>query len=150
VLTVASIVERETALEEERPIIASVFWNRLATGIPLEADPTVQYAIAQRPGSVSRFGYWKSSLSNADLEFVSAFNTYVFDGLPPTPIASPGVAAIDAALRPADTAYFFFVARRDGSGSHEFAETFEQHSANIERLLGFAPEEAEEPTEPGP
>lgn len=148
VLTVASIVERETALDEERPVIASVFWNRVASGISLEADPTVQYALARRPGSISQFGYWKSNLTNADLEFASPFNTYAASGLPPTPIASPGVAAIDAALQPASTTYLFFVARRDGSGSHEFAETFEQHSANVERLLGFGPEE--QSTEPAP
>jgi UPF0755 protein len=141
VLTVASIVERETALDAERPIVASVFWNRVTFGMSLAADPTVQYALARRPGSISQFGYWKSNLTNADLEFDSPFNTYATVGLPPTPIASPGVAAIDAALQPADTTYLFFVAQGDGSGSHAFAETFEEHSANVERLLGFGPDD---------
>lgn len=141
VLTVASIVERETALDGERPIVASVFWNRITFGMALAADPTVQYALARRPGSISQFGYWKGDLTNADLAFDSPFNTYATVGLPPTPIASPGVAAIDAALQPADTTYLFFVAQGDGSGSHAFAETFEEHSANVERLLGFGPDD---------
>ncbi|HLG12573.1 MAG TPA: endolytic transglycosylase MltG [Dehalococcoidia bacterium] len=131
VLTLAAIVEREAVLPEERPIIASVYRNRIDEGMPLQADPTVQYAITARPGSVVEFGYWKRSLSLQDLQFDSTYNTYVKSGLPPGPIANPGIDSITAVIRPATTKYLFFVARNDGS--HAFAETFEQHQANVAR-----------------
>ena len=129
VLTLASIVEREAVLPEERPLIASVYLNRMAQGMPLQADPTVQYALTQRPGSVQEFGYWKRSLSLDDLQYASTYNTYVQPGLPPGPIANPGIDSIMAVIRPAKTNYLFFVAT--GDGGHVFAETFEEHLANI-------------------
>jgi UPF0755 protein len=129
VLTLASIVEREAVLPEERPLIASVYRNRLEIGMPLQADPTVQYAIAARPGSIVEFGYWKLGLTLQDLQFQSAYNTYTEPGLPPGPIASPGLDSIIAVIRPAETEYLFFVARNDGS--HAFATTFEEHQANV-------------------
>jgi UPF0755 protein len=131
VLTLASIVEREAVLPEERPIIASVYLNRLAADMPLQADPTVQYAITARPGNVVEFGYWKRELSAQDLQFDSVYNTYVVTGLPPGPIANPGIASIEAVVRPAATNYYFFVARPDGS--HVFAETFDEHLQNVQQ-----------------
>jgi UPF0755 protein len=129
VVTLASIVEREAQVPEERAIIASVFLNRLEVGLPLQADPTVQYAIATVPENVEAFGYWKAELSVPDLMFDSPYNTYVVVGLPPGPIANPGLDSILAVLEPADTDYLFFVAREDGS--HAFAETLEEHEQNI-------------------
>ena len=134
VLTVASIVEREAAIPAERPLIASVFWNRLRREMRLEADPTVQYALALNPAGRATFGYWKSPLTEEDLQVQSPFNTYLVPGLPPSPIASPGLASILAALRPAETGLFFFVAR--GDGGHLFAETFEEHVENVDRVQG--------------
>lgn len=129
-VTLASIVEREAALPEERPIIASVFLNRLSLGLPLQADPTVQYAVALDPESVRLHGYWKSDLTEEDLEVNSVYNTYLVTGLPPGPIANPGLDSIRAALRPTRTNYLFFVAKDDGS--HVFAETLEEHQQNVD------------------
>ena len=130
-VTLASIVEREAMKPEERPLIASVFINRLKLGIPLQADPTVQFAVAADPKSVVEYGYWKKELSMADLQLESSYNTYVNPGLPPGPIACPGLDSVMAVLRPARTNYLFFVAKEDGS--HVFAETMEEHLQNIER-----------------
>jgi UPF0755 protein len=128
VLTLASIVEREAVVKEERPVIASVFLNRLRDGIALQADPTVQYAITEQSGSETS-EWWKVELTVDDLAFDSPYNTYLYPGLPPGPIANPGLDAIVAVVRPADTNYFYFVAR--GDGSHVFAETLEEHNANV-------------------
>ncbi len=130
VLTLAAIVEREAVLPEERPMIASVYLNRLAIDMALQADPTVQYAITARPGSIVEYGYWKRELSLQDLQFDSVYNTYVVPGLPPGPIANPGISSIEAVVRPDSSEFYFFVARPDGS--HAFAETFEQHQLNVE------------------
>ena len=130
VITVASIVEREAQVAEERPIIAGVFLRRLRLGIPLEADPTVQYAAANDPQSVAEYGYWKKELTQADLEVDSPYNTYRRMGLPPGPIGNPGLDSIVAVVRPAETSYLYFVAKPDGS--HAFAETLEEHLANVE------------------
>ena len=128
-VTLASIVEREAVVPRERPTIASVFLNRLQIGLPLQADPTVQYAVANDPDSVERFGYWKKELTLADLAVDSPYNTYVSVGLPPGPIANPGLDSIQAVLRPARTNYLFFVAQ--GDGSHVFAETLDEHLRNV-------------------
>jgi len=138
VVTLASIVEREAVVPEERPTIASVFLNRLALGLPLQADPTVQYAVANDPAGVQQFGYWKEELTLADLALPSPYNTYVSVGLPPGPIANPGLDSILAALRPAETNFLFFVARPDGS--HAFAETLEEHRQNVCALDPSRPE----------
>jgi UPF0755 protein len=124
-LTLASIVEREAVVPEERPIIASVYLNRLRRGMYLEADPTVQYAKGYDPET----GRWWPGLSLEELrEVESPFNTFTHPGLPPGPICSPGLASIEAVLDPADTEYLFFHAK--GDGSHAFAETFEEHLEN--------------------
>lgn len=130
-LTLASIVEREAQSAPERPVIASVYLNRLRLpGGPmrLQADPTVQYAVG-RPGA-----WWKQGLTLADLRAPSPYNTYVHAGLPPGPIANPGIASIRAVARPASTPYLYFVAK--GDGAHAFAETLEEHDANVRRYLG--------------
>jgi UPF0755 protein len=133
VLTLASIIEREARVAEERPIMAQVFLTRLRRGILLEADPTVQYAVAEDPESVAEFGFWKAELTLDDLEVDSDYNTYRERGLPPAPIAAPRLDSIEAVIEPADTNYLYFVARPDGT--HAFAETLEQHQANIEEFL---------------
>jgi UPF0755 protein len=134
-LTVASIVEREAQQPAERPLIASVYLNRLARQLPLQADPTVQYAVATRDGSAAAaYGYWKRELTDADLQLESPYNTYLHVGLPPAPICNPGEASIRAVLQPAQTDYLYFVARQDGSGTHAFARTLEEHLANIAQV----------------
>ncbi len=134
VLRVASIVEREAVVAEERPIIASVFLRRLRLGVPLEADPTVQYALADDPVNVATYGYWKQNLTTQDLEVDSPYNTYRNVGLPPGPIANPGLDSILAVIRPEDTNYLYFVAKPDGR--HAFAETLEEHLQNIQEYGG--------------
>jgi UPF0755 protein len=117
-VTLASIVEKEARVAEERPIIAGVYWNRLQRGMLLQADPTVQYALGGEP---------RERLLYADIDSVAGnpYNTYTQPGLPPGPIASPGSAALDAALSPAEIPYLYFVARPDGS--HEFTRTNREH-----------------------
>ncbi len=126
-VTLASIVQREAVKPEEQPIIASVFLNRLASGMKLETDPTVQYALGFNPATNS---WWKVPLSLDDLAVNSPYNTYAVMGLPPGPISSPPVSALQAVAYPAQTQYFFFRARCDGSGLHNFAETFDEHVLN--------------------
>ncbi|HEY9734885.1 MAG TPA: endolytic transglycosylase MltG [Trichocoleus sp.] len=119
-VTLASIVEREAVIAEERPVIAGVFTNRLEQGIPLGADPTVEYGlgIEQTP---------EQPLTYAQVETPNPYNTYINPGLPPTPIASPGIASFEASLKPADTDYLYFVARYDGT--HVFSRTLAEHEA---------------------
>jgi UPF0755 protein len=131
VVTLASIVEREAVLDEERPIIASVYLNRLAAGMALDADPTVQYAMGYNR---LQERWWPTiyfdELGVENLtQYDHPYNTYRYPGLPPGPICSPGLASLKAVLEPADTDYFFFVAK--GDGSHAFARTLEEHNANV-------------------
>jgi len=123
-LILASIVQREAVVEEEMPLIASVYLNRLHSGMPLEADPTVQYALGH-PGQ-----WWKSPLEAGDTQVESPFNTYRRSGLPPAPIANPGETALRAVAFPANTSYLFFRAACDGSGRHVFSETYQEHLQN--------------------
>ena len=126
-LIVASIVEREAQNADERPIIASVYLNRIKKGMRLEADPTVQYAMGFQP---EKGTWWKTPVSLDEYsKVISPYNTYINEGLPPTPICNPGRDAIRAAIDPAQTDYFFFLGK--GDGSHVFAKTFEEHQANI-------------------
>ncbi len=126
-VTLASMVEREAILEEEMPLIASVFYNRLNSGVVLASDPTVQYALGynQKQGT-----WWTNPLSLQDLKVDSPYNTYIYAGLPPGPISNPGLAALKAVAFPAQTPYYYFRAACDGSGRHLFSETFEEHLAN--------------------
>jgi UPF0755 protein len=130
-LTLASIVEREAVLREEQAIVASVFLNRLEEGIPLQADPTVQFAIASARPPQGDASWWKKELTLDDLAFDSPYNTYLYRGLPPGPIANPGIDAIKAVVNPEQTDYLYFVAK--GDGSHAFARTLDEHNANVER-----------------
>lgn len=122
-MTLASIVEREAADPEERALISSVFHNRIRDGMKLESCATVQYILQER----------KPILSYEDMAIESDYNTYINAGLPPAPIANPGLASIEAALFPADTPYFFFVLKSEDATTHYFAETFEEHEENIFR-----------------
>lgn len=120
-LTLASIIEREAVDPSERPLISAVFWNRLRLDMPLQADPTVQYAAAKE----------RRTLTRSDLAADHPYNTYVRRGLPPGPIASPGLAAIEAALEPAPVKYLYFVARDDRR--HHFSTTVDEHNAAVAR-----------------
>lgn len=125
--TIASLVQREAVKEEEQPIIASVFLNRLNANMRLDSDPTVQYALGHNAVQQT---WWTNPLSAEDLQVASPYNTYVNFGLPPGPIDSPGLSALRAVAFPADTQYYYFRAKCDNSGYHVFSETFEQHLAN--------------------
>ncbi|KPK31192.1 MAG: hypothetical protein AMK69_01135 [Nitrospira bacterium SG8_3] len=120
VITLASIVEKETGLAEERPTIASVFLNRLKRGMRLESDPTVIYGIKDFDGNLTR----------KDLNRATPYNTYIIRGLPPGPIANPGLEAIRAVLYPAKTDYLYFVSRNDGS--HHFSKTLSEHNKAVQ------------------
>jgi UPF0755 protein len=123
----ASIVEREAVRKEEAPLVASVYLNRLAIGMKLDADPTVQYALGYQADTNS---WWKSPLSWDDLQIDSPFNTYQIGGLPPAPISNPGMEALQAAAFPQTSPYYYFRAACDGSGYHVFAVTLEEQIAN--------------------
>ena len=118
-VTLASIVEKETGVATERPLVAAVFYNRLRLGMPLQSDPTVIYGLPEFSGNLTR----------ADLVRPTPFNTYVVSGLPPGPIANPGIAAIDAALAPAEAPYLYFVSKNDGS--HQFSVTLAEHNRAV-------------------
>jgi UPF0755 protein len=126
-VTLASLVERESMKAEEQPLIASVYLNRIRQGMKLDADPTVQYALGY---NILQNSWWTSPLTLIDLQVNSPYNTYLNEGLPPTPIANPGPEALHAVAFPAETNYIYFRAKCDGSGYHEFSETFDQHLAN--------------------
>jgi UPF0755 protein len=126
-VTLASIVEREAINDEEMPMLASVFYNRLAINQRLASDPTVQYALGYNTEQAT---WWTNPLSYADLEIDSPYNTYLYLNLPPGPICSPGLPALRAVAFPAQTPYYYFRAACDGSGNHLFAETYEGHLAN--------------------
>ena len=124
-VTLASIVEKETAQPEERPLVAAVYENRLRIGMGLQCDPTVIYALQLA-------GRYNGNLRRDDLHFDSPYNTYRYAGLPPGPIASPGKASLEAAAHPADVDYIYFVSRNDGT--HEFARTLAEHNRNVQRF----------------
>ncbi len=122
-LILASIIEKETGIADERGLVASVFTNRLKRGMRLQTDPTVIYGVTKGEGVLGR------GLRQSELRGVTPWNTYVIEGLPPTPIANPGLESLVAAVNPDQTDYVFFVA--DGTGGHAFAETLEEHNRNV-------------------
>jgi len=126
-VTLASIVQREAMVESEQPFIASVFLNRLAAGMKLESDPTVQYAIGY---NAEKNTWWTNPLSSAQLGIKSPYNTYVISGLPPGPICNPSLSALQAVAYPAKTPYYYFRATCDGSGKHNFSQTFSEQLQN--------------------
>ncbi|MDA8431009.1 MAG: endolytic transglycosylase MltG [Geobacteraceae bacterium] len=123
IVTMASLIEKEAVSPEEKPLIASVFYNRLRIGMPLQSDPTAVYGVRAFGGKVSK----------ADIERRSPYNTYLIKGLPPGPIGNPGIEAIQAALHPACTPYLYFVARQDGT--HQFSCSLEEHNRAVSRYL---------------
>jgi UPF0755 protein len=126
IVTLASLVEKETAVPDERRIVASVYDNRLRKGMALDCDPTTIYAAMLEKR-------YRGVIHRSDLDSANPYNTYRHAGLPPGPIANPGLAALEAALAPAETDYLYFVAKADGSGSHQFSATIEQHNLAVER-----------------
>lgn len=126
-VTLASLVEKETAVAADRPLVSAVYHNRLRTGMLLQCDPTTVYALRRR-------GLWTGTLTHDGLAVDDPYNTYVAGGLPPGPIANPGAAALEAAVTPADVPFLYFVAVGDGSGQHRFAVTYDEHLANVSRL----------------
>ena len=129
----ASIVEKETGIAEERGRVASVFINRMQQGMRLQTDPTVIYGITKGEGVLGR------GLRQSELRRETPYNTYVIDGLPPTPISNPGAEAIKAAVNPDQTDFLFFVA--DGGGGHAFAETLEEHNQNVAKWRAIEAEQ---------
>ena len=126
-IILASIVQKEAVVEDEEPTIASVFLNRLNQNMKLDSDPTVQYALGYNSEQNT---WWTNPLSAADLQIDSAYNTYIYVGLPPGPISNPGLSALQAVAYPATTPYFYFRAKCDGSGRHLFATTLEEQIQN--------------------
>ena len=124
-VTLASIVEKETGVAEERPLVAAVYSNRLKVGMGLQCDPTVIFAL-------QRVGRFDGNLSRDDLAFDSPYNTYKYPGLPPGPIAAPGKGSLEAAARPAEADYLYFVSRNDGT--HAFARTLDEHNRNVQKF----------------
>lgn len=120
-VTLASIIEKETSIDSERPLISSVLYNRIKKGIPLQSDPTVIYALPDFRGNLTR----------ADLSFPSPYNTYIRQGLPPGPISNPGRRSLSAVLSPVDSSYLYFVSK--GNGTHYFSETLSEHNRAVER-----------------
>lgn len=125
VITLASLIEKETSRPEERPLVSAVYHNRRRIGMGMQADPTVIYAL-------QRAGLWRGNLTRDNLQFDSPYNTYRYRGLPPGPIAAPGRASIEAAVAPADVPYLYFVSRNDGS--HVFASSLDEHNRNVHQF----------------
>jgi UPF0755 protein len=121
-VTLASLVEKETGKADERSLVAAVYRNRLKIGMAMQADPTVVYALRKA-------GNYDGNIRKEDLSLDSPYNTYRYPGLPPGPIAAPGKASLEAALKPADVPYLYFVSRNDGS--HVFARTLAEHNRNV-------------------
>lgn len=132
IVTLASLVEKESALPTERPLVAAVFVNRLRLNMPLQCDPTTVYAALLE-------NRYRGVIYKSDLASSNPYNTYTHPGLPPGPIANPGTASLAAALHPTDTNYLYFVAKPDGSGSHQFSATLSEHDKAVEDYRKAAP-----------
>lgn len=126
VVILASIVEKETGVSRERPVIAGVFFNRLAKGMKLQTDPTVIYGLLPN---------FDGNITRKDLQTPHPYNTYVIPGLPPGPICNPGEASIAAVVTPSIVPYYYFVSKNDGSGSHDFSETLKEHNRKVDRYI---------------
>jgi UPF0755 protein len=129
VIILASLVERETKTDADRALVAGVLSNRLKIGMKLDVDATVQYVI----GFTKADGWWKKNLTSEDLQIKSPYNTYLYAGLPPSPICNPGLAALKAVLDPTETDYFYYLS--DKTGAMHYAVTFSEHKANIAKFL---------------
>ena len=141
-VTLASIVEKETGRPDERSRVASVFINRLKNKMRLQSDPTIIYGLVGGKGTLGR------PIMKSEIEQHTPYNTYVIDGLPPGPIANPGRASLEAVANPARTKDLYFVA--DGTGGHVFSETYEQHQKNVARLRALERSDAAPAAEPRP
>ncbi len=130
IVTIASLVEREAKHPEDRPLVASVITNRLEIGMALNIDATVQYLLGYQESEKS---WWKRNLTFNDLKINSPYNTYTNAGLPPSPIANPGIAAIEAAINPAKTDYLYYLS--DSDGVNHYAKTLEEHNRNVEKYI---------------
>ena len=128
IVILASLIEREAKHSEDRPLVSSVIHNRLDLGMKLDIDATLQYILGYQENEKR---WWKSSLTDADKKINSPYNTYLVAGLPPGPISNPGLLSLEAAVSPADTPYLYYIT--DSSGKNRYAETLEQHGANIEK-----------------
>jgi UPF0755 protein len=128
-LIIASLVEREARTGTDRPIVASIIYNRLRNNMALDIDATIQYAI----GYTAKDGWWKKELTTDDLKFKSPYNTYQNPGLPPGPICNPGLSSINAAVNPAQTTYYFYIS--DKQGHMHYAKTLEEHNINVAKYL---------------
>jgi UPF0755 protein len=142
-VTLASLVEKETAVPDERPIVASVYENRLRKGMTLDCDPTTIYAALIE-------GRYRGAIYRSDLNSDNPYNTYRRAGLPPGPIANPGLESLKAALAPAETDYLYFVAKADGSGGHQFSRTIEEHSVAVQKYRRATNQQPDPPPPPPP
>lgn len=135
IITMGSMVERETITDKERPIVAGILFKRLKAGWALQVDAALQYAVAsQKCKGVLRNCEWWSTLTKEDLQIPSRYNTYKYSGLPPTPIANPGLSSIRAALFPEESEYWFYL--HDSKGQIHYAKTIEEHNENVSKYLG--------------
>lgn len=128
IVIVASLVEREARLLEDRPLVASVILNRFEIGMPLQIDATIQYALGYQDNDKT---WWKKELTRDDLKLNSPYNTYLYAGLPPAPISNPGLSVLQASANPANTDYLYYVS--DKSGKNHYAKTLDEHNANIKK-----------------
>lgn len=140
-VTMASLVEKETGQPQERPVVASVYENRLQKGMTLDCDPTTIYAALLEER-------YRGTIYRSDLASANPYNTYRHAGLPPGPIANPGAAALEAALHPAETDYLYFVAKADGSGGHQFSETIAEHNLAVQKYRRAVNKQADPPPPP--
>ena len=132
-LVLASIIERETKTDEERSVVAGIYFNRLGVGMALQADATVQYAVANIACKNKKECDWWPILAKSDLELESPYNTYRYSGLPPSPIANPGISSIEAVLKPETNDYFYYI--HDNEGMIHYAETLVEHNENVTKYL---------------